>query len=157
MLPRALEAWALLLGGKSETCLSRDLGAHAVVRATCLYDVGRIAEAAAIVDSVTAALNSNTLQDDVYSEVLRTGDLAVHYAWLGDPSESLHWLRRSYELSPSGVEPRVFESALFDRVRTSPGFLEEIERIRSGIWETVEQAGDSAYEEWFGRLDRPHP
>ena len=42
-----------------------------------------------------------------------------------------------HELSPSGVEPRVIESALFERVREDPRFRREVERVRAVIWERV--------------------
>jgi tRNA A-37 threonylcarbamoyl transferase component Bud32/tetratricopeptide (TPR) repeat protein/TolB-like protein len=151
MAPRAVEAWALLLAGKPGDCASRELGPHAVLRATCLHEMGRQQEAAAIVDSVRSAVESGTVEDEVFNEVVRTGDLAIHYAWLGDQAESLRWLRRSYQLSPSGVDTRVLSSALFDKVRQVDGFEEELEEIQSGIWGRVEAAGAAAYRERFVR------
>ncbi len=71
---------------------------------------------------------------------------ATYYAWLGDPTESLGWVVRAYELSPSGVEPRVLESALFDRVREDPEFSREVARLREAIWERVRRESRAIYE-----------
>ncbi len=149
MLPREIEARALLLAGDAERCARLDLGPHAVARATCLYELGRRQEAKTIVDSVVTALNTGTLVDTVFSEVARVGDLAVHYAWLGDPAQSHVWLKRAYELSPTGVEARELTSALFDRVREDRTFRREVERIQAETWEKVRAAGQAAYEKRF--------
>jgi hypothetical protein len=120
-----------------------DLGPHAGLRATCLYELGRGAEATAIIDSLITALETGTLRDTIFTEVIRAEDVAAYYAWVGDASTSLEWVRRAYELSPSGVEPRIYESALFDRVREDDRFRSEVERIRAGIWDRVRQAAAS--------------
>jgi len=145
MLPRAVAAWALLLGGEPDRCVELELGPHAVVRATCLHSLGRRSEAQAIVDSVVTVLKTETLSDTVFNEVVRAQDLAAYYGWTGDPRQSLEWLRRAYELSPSGVEPRVLGSALFDRVRDDPAFARAVEEIHSEIWPRVLAAGEAAY------------
>lgn len=143
MLPRAIEARAHLLARRSERCVAMDLGPHAGLRATCLYDLGRREQASAIVDSLLAALAAGALEDTIFTDVIRAEDLAVYYAWIGDPVESLRWVRRAYELSPSGVEPRVLESALFGRVREDPRFSREVERIRAGIWDRVRRESEA--------------
>ncbi|UCC74652.1 MAG: hypothetical protein JSV86_08920 [Gemmatimonadota bacterium] len=137
-LPRAIEARAHLLAGRAERCVAMGLGPHAGLRATCLYELGHREEAAATIDSLVAALEAGTLEDTVFTDVIRTEDLATYYAWVGDPAESLRWVRRAYELSPSGVEPRVLESVIFDRVRQDARFSREVERIRAGIWARVQ-------------------
>jgi len=144
MLPRAIEARAHLLAGRAERCAAMELGPHAAIRATCLYELGHRTEAKAIVDSLESALAGGRLSDPVYTEVIRAEDLATYYAWAGDPMRSLEWVRRAYELSPSGVEPRVLESALFDRVREDPAFAREIELIRREIWNRVVLASERA-------------
>ena len=143
MLPRAIEARAHLLAGRADRCAAMELGPHAGLRATCLYDLGQRAEASAIVDSLIAGLAARALYDTVYTAVIRAEDLAVYYAWAGDPAESLSWVRRAYDLSPSGVEPRVLESALFDRVREDPRFSREVEGIRAGIWDRVRRESET--------------
>ncbi len=146
MLPRAIEARARLLAGAAEECLALDLGPHAGIRATCLHELGRGEEAAAIIDSLTSALDSGGLQDPVYTDVVRVEDVASYYAWIGDASTALRWVARAYELSPSGVEPRVLESALFRRVSEDPRFQTEVSRIRAGIWDRVVREGGAIAE-----------
>lgn len=140
MLPRAIEARAHLLAGRSDACLAMELGPHAGIRAACLYASGQRKEAAAIVDSLSAALRAGRWRDATFTEVIPAEDLATYYAWTGDAGRALEWTRFAYDLSPSGVEPRVLESPLFDRVRNDPRFGDEVERIRAGIWDRVRLA-----------------
>ena len=143
MLPRAIEARAHLLAGRAQRCAAMELGPHAALRATCLHEMGEREAASAIVDSLAAAVVAGTLRDTVFTDVLRAEDLATYYAWIGDPIASLEWVRRAYNLSPSGVEPRVLESPLFDRVRADERFRDEVERIRAGIWDRVRRASET--------------
>jgi TolB-like protein len=137
MLARAIEARAHLLAGQAGRCAAMDLGPHAGIRAMCLHELGREDEATAIVDSLVAALATDGPLDSIFTEVIPAEDLATYYAWVGDAEMSLEWVRRAYELSPRGVEPRVIESALFERVREDPRFRLEVERVRAGIWDRV--------------------
>ncbi len=139
MLPRAIQARSFLLMGEALQCAQMSLGPHAVIRAMCLHELGRRTEAAAVVDSVIAAMESDSDHDDSFTDVVRAEDLAVFYAWLGDVERSLQWALRAYEQSPVGVEVRVLESALFDRVRRKEPFGLEIERVRDGIWDRVQR------------------
>ncbi len=146
MLPRAIEARAHLLAGRSDRCLAMELGPHAGIRAACLHASGQPREAAAIADSLAAALRAGRWHDPVFTEVIPAEDLATYYAWTGDAARALEWTRRAYDLSPSGVEPRVLESALYDRVRNDPRFGGEVERIRSEIWDRVRRASAASLE-----------
>jgi serine/threonine-protein kinase len=141
MLPRAIKARALLLTGQSQQCAQMDLGPHAVIRAMCLRQLGSHAEAAALVDSVKLEVGSASRRDTVFSDVTRVEDLASFYARAGDAAEALGWLERAYQLSPSGVETWVLESALFDPVRNDPQFRTGIERVRARIWRRVTTGG----------------
>lgn len=143
MLPRAIEARAHLLAGRAERCAEMELGPHAGLRATCLHEIGRREEASAIVDSLAAGVVAGTFGDTVFTDVLRAEDLAIYYAWVGDPVAALEWVRRAYDMSPSGVEPRVLESALFERVRADETFRRTVERIRARIWERVQRESES--------------
>jgi hypothetical protein len=120
-----------------------ELGPHAGLRATCLHELGGREEASAIIDSLEAAVRAGTLRDTVYTDVIRAEDLATYYAWVGDPVPSLEWVRRAYDMSPSGVEPRVLESALFDRVRADERFRREVEQTRAEIWDRVLRASET--------------
>jgi serine/threonine-protein kinase len=137
VLPRAIEARAHLLNGDAERCASMRLGPHAAIRATCLHTLGRVDEAAAIIDSVEAAVAQGTAGDPTFTDVTRAEDLASYYAWTGDAEAALRWLTTAYELSPSGIEIRVLQSRLFDGVRHDPAFARGVEQVRSHIWERV--------------------
>ncbi len=117
---RALEGHALLLAGRLEECLAVDFGPHDVVRATCLHQLGREAEATAIIDSVVGELDSEIAVDASYTNVNSLADLATHYAWIGDGASMLFWLDRAFEVSPMGVWGRILRTRLFSRVRNIP-------------------------------------
>ena len=106
----------------------------------CLHEAGREDEARAIVDSLSAAVLADALGDSVFTAVIRAEDLAVFYAWTGDVDSSLEWATEAYHSSPLGVEARVLESPLFNRVRNDPSFRREIERERSHLWTRVKNA-----------------
>jgi len=137
MLARAIEARSHLLAGQAGRCAAMDLGPHAGIRAMCLHALGREDEASAIIDSLEAALAADAPLDSIFTDVIPAEDLATYYAWVGNAERSLEWVRRAYELSPSGVEPRVIESAFFERVREDPRFRREVEQVRAVIWERV--------------------
>jgi hypothetical protein len=64
-------------------------------------------------------------------------DLAVFHAWAGDAEGALEWMGQAFEHSPAGFEVRLYESALFDRIRRSPGFAEAAGRLFQGRFERV--------------------
>ncbi|MCH7717791.1 MAG: protein kinase [Gemmatimonadetes bacterium] len=145
MLPRALTARAYFLNGNAVACEAIDLGPHAVLRAMCLRQLARGDEAAVIVDSVIAALQSDRgVRDSVYTDVIRLEDLATYFAWIGDTRTSLVWIERAFEQSPSGIEAMVLESALFDRVRRDAAFADAVERMQNGVWQRVLLESDGA-------------
>jgi hypothetical protein len=121
-----------------------DLGPHAGTRAACLYEAGRRADAVRMVDSLAAAIEGRESPDAVYTAVTRAEDLAVYYAWTGDPALSLAWLQIAFRLSPIGVETRTLASALFDRVRSDPLFAAGLRETRAGIWPQVEEWAERA-------------
>lgn len=138
MLSQALEARALLLSGSTPECVAMELGPYAVIRAMCLRAMGRTEEARAIVDSVTAQLLQGTGMDTVFTDVSRSETLAAYYAVSGDVDSTLTWLELAYELSPSGLETMVLQSALFERVRDDPRFNARVKAIRDPIWHRVQ-------------------
>ncbi len=88
-------------------------------------------------------MESGTTHDMTFTDVVRAEDLASYFARTGDAREALRWARHAYELSPTGIEVRVLESELFDRVRDDPVFSREIGRIRDAIWDRVQQAASN--------------
>ena len=140
MLPRAFEARALLLSGRSEECLDLSLGPHAVIRAMCLSDQGRVTEAVAIVDSVAGLVRENDSADTVFTHVTRAEDLASYYARLGDVVQTNTWLLDAFTRSPTGIDVFVLESQLFSQVRDDPAFFTNVAGARALIWSRVQDA-----------------
>jgi hypothetical protein len=103
----------------------------------CLRALGRAREATAIADSVARQVTANRVSDTLFSDVARVEDLACYHAMAGDVPFAISWVRRAYDLSPSGIDSWVLESALFDRVRDHPMFVSAAYVIRSGIWARV--------------------
>lgn len=139
---RAIEARALLLSGNPQRCASLALGPHQVLRATCLKLSGRGDEADTIIEETLDDIRNRTLQVDGSTEVVVFEDLAVHFAHRGDPENALFWTARAYAASPAGVEIRVIESELFDKVRDDPDFAASVAAIRDDLYSRVRR--DSA-------------
>jgi tetratricopeptide (TPR) repeat protein len=130
---RAMEARALALAGRTDECLSLDLGPW-LVRALCLHAAGRTDEAQAMVDEAEQAYEDGTRPDALYVDELVVKDLAAYYGFVGDVPEATRWVREAFRLSPFGVDSRVLASDLFDPVRADPDFASAVEEVR-------EQAG----------------
>ncbi|MGQ0703603.1 MAG: protein kinase domain-containing protein [Gemmatimonadales bacterium] len=135
--PRQVEGLALLLQNRAGECAALDLYPYLGVKAMCLQTAGRVREAEELVDSLRRLVKSETGGDEVYSEVLPAQELATWYAWSGNAPESLSYLRLAYARSPIGVDPRILQSAVFDRVRRKPGFTEEVTRLEAAVWPRV--------------------
>jgi tetratricopeptide (TPR) repeat protein len=134
---RALEGHALLLAGRLGQCLDVEFGPHAVVKATCLHELGREEEATAIVDSVIAALNGNATDDTNYTDVPYLSDLAKYYAWKGDADSAFIWLERSFDVSPMGVWARILNTTLFRSLRGTPAASRHLDSLKTSVWQRV--------------------
>jgi TolB-like protein len=139
MLPRGIQAQALLLSGRAQECLEMDLGPHDGIRAMCLHALGRRDEAREIVDSLRVAVRSGVNPAPGYTAVIQSGDLAAYFAWTGEPERALPWIHRAYALSPSGIDPRILESGLFDEMLSNRVYRREVEEIRGRIWSRVQR------------------
>src|SRR5882762_10088946 len=128
------EALALLLLGRPVDCLALDLRDQQYLKAMCLEALGRRREAAAIVDSLAAAVRDGRAAWPVPE------GLGMYYAWLGDVDASLHW----YEAAPRVVRPGLVRCGVFDRVRNDPrfraGFERLTERNRARLAQAIVQA-----------------
>jgi len=136
---RAIEARAMLLSNRADSCASLSLGPHRVLRATCLDAMGNETEGRAIVSKILADLRNGSLAqpDAGYSAVITYEDLAIDYAWRGDARKALEWAALAYGKSPVGLEIRVLESELFNQVRNDAEFARTIDEIRAGIFDRV--------------------
>jgi len=111
-----LQGYAQLLSGRAAECAARDPGPWVAVRAMCLHQMGRSAEAATLADSL-----GRELDGEHYAMLHQYADLAAYYAWRGDAAQSLHWLERALAHSPMLHEWQL-KSGLFDRVLSRPEF-----------------------------------
>ncbi len=139
ILPRSIQALALLLSGRAEECLDVDLGPHAGIRAMCLHDMGRVDQAEAITDSLRATLQAGVQVHPDFTNVIPAGDLAAYLAWTGSPDRALPWVHRAYALSPSGIDPRVLESGVFENLLADSQMRREVAEIRDRIWSRVQR------------------
>lgn len=137
ILPRSIQALALLLSGRTEECLDMDLGPHAGIRAMCLHDHGRVEEATAITDSLRTILQSGDRAHSDFTNVIPAGDLAAYLAWTGSPERALPWIYRAFDLSPSGIDQRVLESGVFEGLLADSEMRREVSGIRERIWPRV--------------------
>lgn len=144
MLPIAIRARALLLSGRARDCVELDLGPHDGIRAMCMHTLGRTDEAAAIVDSLRVVVSSGDFPDPEFTPVIPAGDLAAYYAWTGDPERALPWIERAFSLSPSGIDPRVLESGLFDHLFQERSHRGLVEQVRDRVWERVQREAAQA-------------
>ena len=134
--PRQVEALALLLQGRAQECAAMDLWPYLGVKALCLREVGRGAEATLLVDSLRRAAEAPG-DVAVYSDVVLAQELATYYAWLGDGDRTLQFVRLAFERSPVGIDQRLIQSGLFDKVRKTPGFESELRRLQDQAWPRV--------------------
>jgi hypothetical protein len=141
---RALEGHALLLAGRLDQCLEVAFGPHAVVRATCLHELGRVTEATAIVDSVIREIDSNSAADARYTEVPHLADLATYYAWTDDAASMFVWLERAFDVSPMGVWARMLNTTLFRTMRNAPDTSRRLDALKATVWQRVLSASRRA-------------
>lgn len=137
MLPRSIQAIALILSDQAEECLNVDLGPHAGLRAICLHDLGRVEQAVAITDSLRAILRAGDQAHPEFTNVVPAGDLAAYLAWTGEPDRAIHWVHRAFALSPNGIDPRVLNSGIFESLLADAQLRREVAEIRDRVWTRV--------------------
>jgi serine/threonine protein kinase/tetratricopeptide (TPR) repeat protein len=134
-VPAILQAYALLLRGDPQRCLTLDLGPWRAARATCLSAAGRSEEARALSDSLAARLVAGE-----YANAYQYSDLAAYYASTGDVSRTLEWLERTARLTPV-IPSWQLDSGLFDRIRDDPRFKAGLSRIIGNVRARTASAG----------------
>jgi len=122
-----LQGYALLLNGEPERCLTLDLGGWPAIRAMCLQEMGRTAQAQSLADSLAARLRVGQ-----YQIVHQYADMAAFHARQGDAAGAIAWLEESVKLSPM-LHYWHLSSGLFDRVREEPAFAASVSRMEEEI------------------------
>jgi serine/threonine-protein kinase len=138
-LPHAIAAYSQLLLGRAEDCLEQDLAGTPAVRAACSYTAGRGEESAGSIDSLAALARDSGPEMSVIARSGLAEDLAIYFAWIGDSEASLEWHELAFDLSPNGVDFRLYDSGLFDRVRQTPGHDARVAGIWSAAWARVSE------------------
>jgi len=142
-LAKAFEGRALALTGRGAACLDLEFGVYDLVRALCLYQLGRETEARALVEEAGRRLTGGESDDSNYLPALAGDDLASYYALSGDAANAARWLEYAFDLSPAGIDTRLLGSALFDTVRNDVVFataLSEAQaRARKRVADTRDQ------------------
>ena len=139
----AIVARSQLLDGNPEECSKLMLSAYRVLRATCLEASGRSEDAKTVVAAVIDDIEETKKTEAGYTEVINFEELATYYAFIGDAKKSREWLMRSFAVSPAGIEFRVLDSELFDRVRNDHDFSAAIGAIRSGLYDKVKRRSEA--------------
>ncbi|HEX9895377.1 MAG TPA: hypothetical protein VGA78_15720, partial [Gemmatimonadales bacterium] len=135
-LARGLQGWSYLLLGQPDRCVALDLVPYQGTRAACLVALGRRAEAQQLADSLQRALEQHAL-DPAYAEALAAQELAIYYAWLKQPAQAGRWMKRAFELSPTGIDPRLIRSGLFDDVLRDADFASLVQSLPAEAWTRV--------------------
>jgi tetratricopeptide (TPR) repeat protein len=133
---RALQGWSYLLLGQPDRCAAVDLGPYQGTRAACLVALGRRGEGQQVADSLERALEQRRL-DPAYAEALAAQELSIYYSWLKRADLAARWMRRAFELSPTGIDPRLIRSGLFDDVLRDQGFATLAQQLPGEAWERV--------------------
>jgi serine/threonine-protein kinase len=140
VMPLAIAGRARVLSGKAIECDGMELGPHQGLRALCADAMGDVVRGAAVIDSVRALADVGQSGHPDFSAVLAAEDLAVYYAWKGDPTAALIWVRNAFRMSPSGVDTQIRESAFFDSVRSDSTFAAGLTTALNGRWARVTAA-----------------
>jgi serine/threonine-protein kinase len=154
-LAKAWWARALILGGRAAECADEDLTPHAGLRALCLREAGRTAEAKAIVDSLRRRHVAGTMADSTFTDVPLLEDLATYFASAGDATRATEWMERAYERAPNGITPEVLDSELFTPVRSNAMFSQALARSRVRVAERLAVAREAARRQMAGPV-APH-
>ena len=150
MLAREQQAIARLLAGHADRCIGLKLGAYVGLRAMCLHSVGRVREAAQLVDSLSAAISGGRYADSTFGPAIALRTLAEYFAWIGRARESVAWIERTFAASPVGEDFRHSASGIYDKIRAYPGFQASLQRARSRAYQRVQRARHSFAEELSG-------
>jgi tetratricopeptide (TPR) repeat protein len=136
--PRQVEALALLMQHRAAECAAMDLQPFLGAKAMCLRAAGREKEARAVLDSLRRLVVAPAGDAEaLFGDIIPAQELGTYYAWIGNPTEALRYLRLAFERSPVGVDQRIVQSGVFDPVRSAPRFSAELQRLQDAVWPRV--------------------
>ncbi len=144
LVARVYVALALLLLGHPEDCAELDLGPRKAINAMCLHSLGRVEEASAALQAVTAELEAEAGAEPPAGSAALLADVATYYAWLGDAEASLDWAERAYEFSPIALGWRWARSELFDKISDDLRFNLRLQRLQQAASRRVREHRDAA-------------
>jgi serine/threonine-protein kinase len=124
---RVVEALGALFAGDPGRCLEMNLDPFTPVTAICLHQRGDTARAQALIDSLVARSEKQSLA------IYTLGFIGAYYAVLGQPARAIEWLEKGYALSPAAFDRRLLQSPLFDRVRDDPTFQRGLAAITARV------------------------
>jgi serine/threonine-protein kinase len=123
----ALEGLALSAAGRSDECVDRAFGPWLAAQATCLHAAGRTAEARVAADSLRRLLAQGT-----FGTVHQFTDLGTYYAWTGNGTEAMVWIRQAAERTPLLID-WVFTSGLYDKALKDRTFVDQLQGLRKDV------------------------
>jgi tetratricopeptide (TPR) repeat protein len=136
---RQIQAVAMLLAGRPDECLAREPWPYVGVRAACLEAAGSQAAAARLVDSLQRVVDRGRPQSEEYDDLIPIVELVTYHAWRGEATEATKYLRKAFERSPIGIDPRVARSGIFDPVLRDPAFATALQTLQDSAWPEVQR------------------
>ncbi|HEX4936750.1 MAG TPA: hypothetical protein VFV33_26395, partial [Gemmatimonadaceae bacterium] len=112
----ALQLWGAVLRGGEQVreCTRIAAGPFLGARAACLERAAGRPQAQAVVDSLFRLATSPTPADARFDPSLVASEMAMYAALHEEWSSARLWMRRAFEASPLGMEPRFLRSGLFN-------------------------------------------
>jgi hypothetical protein len=107
------------------------------VQAACLEASGSPAAAKRLVDSLQRVVDRGRPRSEEYDELIPIVELVTYHAWRGAAPEATKYLRRAFERSPIGIDPRVTRSGIFDAVLRDPAFATVLQTLQESAWPEV--------------------
>jgi tetratricopeptide (TPR) repeat protein len=140
-MAEALKTLSLLIMNQPGQCAQSDVGPYGGLTAMCLHAQGEVAQASAMIDSLSNAVLSEAYLDSTHGLANVAASVATYHAWVGNASESLAWFERSTSLSPTTILFWTLPSGTSERVRSDQDFWAGIETLRQEARSRVRMGG----------------
>lgn len=131
----ALQLWGLLLrgGDRVHECLAIDPGPYLGARAMCVERVRGRRTSQPVVDSLFQLATNPPPADSHFDASVYAAEMAMHAGAHREWDSARQWMRRAFQASPLGVEPRFLRSGLFNDELVRYG-----ESLRVASWRQVD-------------------